>query len=337
MGTPIKTPPRANKTEGDGNEVTDEDGYQAIIDAEDVDVFVRSQTTRMYEKYITDINQMKKKEKSINRFVMNGEKNRYLNVPAYDELLDPTDKHFYVNANTMRTPFGNFIMAQAPLPTFRADFLQMIWLFNVQTIICLAPPEKIGDYFDVHVGGKVTILFKFTMTTLSKQKTQDGLTIYQLKLAPWKKNTEPRIIYMIVTPTILNGVRDTKVQIAAMEEMWAFEEAAHLSGEASTTVLVHGLSGTRRTGAFVAATLMCKQILEAGTFSAMDTWVEVRSHRCGTAARKIDFFSSLHVVFDFAVRCGYVDPKDQAYVKSIAALKKAITLDVEHYKKEPDE
>ncbi|CAB3408871.1 unnamed protein product [Caenorhabditis bovis] len=314
--------------------VTADNGYQAMIDAETVDEFVHSQTTRKEAKYKKDIKEFDSSERTIHRFLSNACKSRFNNVANYDEVLDPKDHEFYVHANTIRSPWGNFIIAQKPISETLGDFLHLLWIYNVRTIVSMLTPEDTGEYFDVAVGGKYTSLFRYTMKTLNVFNEKQGITVYQCELSSFRAPGPARMIYIVCCPTPASGPRNARMHSVALEVMWACEETNAIEGY-NTTVLVHGEAGTRRCAAFVASAMMCRQILETGKFSSMDTWVEIRKRRYGACSRRQDFYSSLLTVFQFCHQIGLVSGKDESYTKTTNLLNDLINREAIAFTKPP--
>ncbi|CCD71337.1 Protein-tyrosine phosphatase catalytic domain-containing protein [Caenorhabditis elegans] len=199
-----------------------------------------------------------------------------------------------------------------------------MWIYNVQTVVCLVSPEEAGGYFVPKEGETFTSFQKYQMKTIGIFDEKQGVTVYQCELKSYKapKKLNRRMIYIICCDTSVGSIRSPRQQTVIMEYMWAFEEANAIENgvalaDAKTTVLVHAIAGTRRCASFVATSVMCKQLLEAGNFSAMETWFEMRKRRAHTCTRKHDFFSSIYTFFAFCVQCSAVSETDENYVKSM--------------------
>uniref|UniRef100_A0A1I7U5V2 Tyrosine-protein phosphatase domain-containing protein n=1 Tax=Caenorhabditis tropicalis TaxID=1561998 RepID=A0A1I7U5V2_9PELO len=306
-------------------------GYQTMIEAEPIDEFVHEQTTRNRETYQQDVDELNLEDKKIERFIRNGEKNRFTNVACFDEILDRDNEEFYVHANTFSTPYGNFIISQAPKENTCGDHLHLMWIYNVRTVVCLVSPEEAGGYFVPKEGESFTVFQKYTMKTTAIFDEKQGITVYQCEMKSWKapKAQSRRTVYIICCDTAVAAVRSPRQQTAIMEYMWAFEETEDIekngtTSDATTTVLVHGLAGTRRCTSFVVTTIMCRQILETGQFSAMETWQEMRKRRAHSCTRKHDFYSSLYTVFAFAIQCCTVSESDPNYMKTMQIMKELL-------------
>ncbi|CAI2320323.1 unnamed protein product [Caenorhabditis sp. 36 PRJEB53466] len=323
-----------------------EAGYQTMIEAESVDDFVHAQTTRAQGKDDqTDLDEICEEDRLIERFIRNGEKNRFTNIVCYDEVLDTNDKEFYVHANTFATPYGNFIISQAPTEASCADHLHLMWIFNVRTVVCLVSAEEAGGYFDPNVGGK-KVFKKYTMRTLAVDDVKRGLTVYQCELSPstWKwwfsgGAAPARTVHIISCPTDVSALRPPTQQSALMEYMWSFERAEELvsSGVSPTTVLVHGVSGTRRCASFVVSAIMCRQMLATAHFSAIEQWIEVRKRRAHAGTRKHDYYSSLYTAFVFAAQCGCVSETEETFLKAMEVLQTLLEKHGKRTDKDPPE
>ncbi|CAO4360557.1 unnamed protein product [Caenorhabditis nigoni] len=303
-------------------------GRQTMLEAEPIDEFVHEQTTRSKETYQQDLDELNMADKRIQRFVRNGEKNRFTNVACFDEILDRDNEDFYCHANTFSTPYGNFVISQAPKENTCGDHLHLMWIYNVRTVVCMVPAEEAGGYFVPKEGESFTVFQKYTMKTNAIFDEKQGLTVYQCELKSYKapKAQSRRTIYIICSDTPVAALRSPRQQTVLMEYMWAFEdtEAIERNGttsDALTTVLVHGVAGTRRCASFVVAAVMCRQILETGQFSALETWIEMRMRRAHTCTRKHDFYSSLYTVFAFAAQCCTVSESEATFVKSMEILR----------------
>ncbi|CAL2029831.1 unnamed protein product [Caenorhabditis brenneri] len=303
-------------------------GYQTMIEAEPIDEFVHEQTTRGKETYQQDLDELNMDDKKIERFVRNGEKNRFTNVACFDEVLDRDNEEFYCHANTFSTPYGNFIISQAPKENTCGDHLHLMWIYNVHTVVCLVSPEEAGGYFVPKEGETFTVFQKYSMKTTAIFDEKQGITVYQCELKSYKapKAQSRRTVYIICCDTPVAALRSPRQQTALMEYMWAFEETEAIerngtTSDATTTILVHGVAGTRRCASFVVTAVMCRQILETGQFSAMETWIEMRKRRAHACTRKHDFYSSLYTVFAFAIQCCTVSESEANYHKAMEVLK----------------
>lgn len=305
-------------------------GFQTQIEAEPIDEFVHEQTTRGKETYQQDLDDLNADDKKIERFIRNGEKNRFTNVTCFDEVLDRDNADFYCHANTFSTPYGNYIISQAPKENTCGDHLHLMWIYNVRTVVCMVSAEEAGGYFIPKEGESFKVFQKYTMKTMAIFDEKQGITVYQCELKSYKSHPNTRIIYIICCDTPVGAIRSPRQQTVMMEYMWAFEqtELIELTGSSDssdsfplTTVLVHGVAGTRRCASFVVTAVMCRQILETGQFSAMETWIEMRKRRAHSCTRKHDFYSSLYTVFAFAAQCCTVSETENTFVKSMETIK----------------
>jgi protein tyrosine phosphatase len=93
-----------------------------------------------------------------------------------------------------------------------------------------------------------------------------------------------------------------------------------LSEKADVTVLVHGTSGVRRTGAFVVSSMLCKQIRDRNTISLVAAASTVRRYRYGVMRNKMIFCTTLEIVLNFAADQGLIDRTHQNFVNCIKVL-----------------
>ena len=73
------------------------------------------------------------------------EKNRYYNILPFDENTVQLSTKEYINASHIQTsicPHRKYIATQAPIPETFCDFYQMIWDYDIRTVLMLTETKK---------------------------------------------------------------------------------------------------------------------------------------------------------------------------------------------------
>lgn len=102
------------------------------------------------------------------------------------------------------------------------------------------------------------------------------------------------------------------------------EHSFRLGRDQESVVLVHGCSGTRRTGTLVVASLLCKQIRDTRRVSIVSCIATVRKFRFNVMKNKILFCLLLEVVLYFATEQGLINRKGPAYTKAIKNIRSVV-------------
>ncbi|KAI6208649.1 Tyrosine-protein phosphatase non-receptor type 5 [Aphelenchoides besseyi] len=310
------------------------ESMQKQIDAEHVNDFINMMTSGGRTQMVADHDQLRKKERHVYYFMRNPTRNRFSNVLLFNEGAIILDKHHkdetqYIHATRIKSTFGNYVLAQAPKSDTLLEWYRMIWQCRTQIIICLLPLDngkECHKYFEKKAGKKVKCK-RFTMKT--SMIRQDGpMNVYEMRMtnSDAKGEEKERILYIIHYPKWQIGKQpDPRQLLKVMRSMWALESALKMANEkCEVTVLVHGCSGVRRTGAFVVSSMLCKQIRDRQTVSIVAACSTVRRYRYGVMRNKQVFCTVLEMVFNFAADQGLVDRMNQNFVNCIKKTREAL-------------
>lgn len=104
------------------------------------------------------------------------------------------------------------------------------------------------------------------------------------------------------------------------------QSLASVSDARECPTLVHGCSGTRRTGAYVIMSMLCKQLRERGVVSVIAACSTVRKYRYGVMRNRLNFATVLEVILYFATELGMVDRQNRNFHTAIKRIKSAFPL-----------
>ncbi|WKY02795.1 hypothetical protein Q1695_016234 [Nippostrongylus brasiliensis] len=279
---------------------------QAEVFGESVAEFVAMQSSRGQAIMYAEHDALMRTEKHIWKFNKFPEKNRNPSSVCYNEGAvelttankkeEKLDKdQTYINANQLRSPLGNFILAQAPMSNTLVDWFRMIWQMKIAIIVSLVDLEN------------MKIKNRFRVRTISMREEEGGIINYQLRLKnKLSLEKQPRTLYVISMPTQLNEPIHPRKQLKLVAEMWATEMAIAPSQETSAPILVHGCNGVSRTAAFVATCMLCKSLITRGEMSPLEVWARLNHARHNAAKERIHFLSSIECALLFAVDNGLI-------------------------------
>lgn len=103
----------------------------------------------------------------------------------------------------------------------------------------------------------------------------------------------------------------------------------------TVTTLVHGISGVRRTGAYVITSMLCKQvslvhiarapriiqIRDQAQVSLLPACLTVRRYRYGVMRNRLMFTTVLDAILNFAAESGQLDRKHQDFARAIKKIR----------------
>lgn len=90
--------------------------------------------------------------------------------------------------------------------------------------------------------------------------------------------------------------------------------------------LVHGCSGTRRTGAYVIMSMLCKQLRECGVVSVIAACSMIRKYCYDVMRNCVNFATVLEVILYFAAELGMVDRQSRNFATAIKRIKASFPL-----------
>uniref|UniRef100_A0AC34RQY1 Protein tyrosine phosphatase n=1 Tax=Panagrolaimus sp. JU765 TaxID=591449 RepID=A0AC34RQY1_9BILA len=320
------------------NSFKDRDSLQKCIEADHVNDFINAMTSGGRAQLLADHDALRKKERHVFYFMRNPAKNRFGNVVLYNEgavVLERQnkDESNYIHATKLRSKYGMFIMAQAPLKETLFEWYRMIWQYNVRVVVCLNSLENKNKddcykYFERKVGKKVKSK-RFTAKTFAI-RPENCVTTYELRLSNSSAKSEDRerTIHVVHFPDwSIYKYPDARHLLQLLRAVWALEQSlASVSDARECPTLVHGCSGTRRTGAYVIMSMLCKQLRERGVVSVIAACSTVRKYRYGVMRNRLNFATVLEVILYFATELGMVDRQNRNFHTAIKRIKSAFPL-----------
>uniref|UniRef100_A0A915BNT7 Tyrosine-protein phosphatase domain-containing protein n=2 Tax=Parascaris univalens TaxID=6257 RepID=A0A915BNT7_PARUN len=312
---------------------------QKNVIAEDVDDFIGRMTSMGKSQMMADHDNMHRKQRHIFSFTENLMKNRYKNIVLFDEgaVILSTGKRdkssdTYIHATNIKTKFGNYVLAQSPKPETLNDWYRMIWQLNIAVIVCLIPlstKEDCAKYFERKVGKKLKHK-RFTIRTMTTRREED-CNIYELKFSNKDFKEDDRMIHLInfTKWKIIVRPPEPRKFLAMMRSVWATEASANSVGDDKTSspTLVHGVTGTRRTGTYVIMSMLCRQMSEHHQISLLKVCSRVRHFRYSVMRNRICFTVLLESVLVFAADQGLVDRSNVDFQNAIKNIRNAVTIE----------
>ncbi|VDK50753.1 unnamed protein product [Anisakis simplex] len=297
---------------------TSQESKQKKIKSEDIDEFITKMTSGVKSYLVAEHEAMRLRQRHIYAFNANTMKNRYKNIVLFDEgavTLEPTkpDKpdDTYIHATKIKSKFGNYVLAQSPKDDTLNDWYRMIWQLKIGVIVCLIPltdPKDCSKYFEKQVGKKIKHK-RFVVRTLASRK--DGsFKIYDLKLINKDVKDEERTVQLVNLTEwkVISRPPEPRKFLDFMRAVWATEASAKLADEDKVPpTLVHGITGTRRTGTYVIMSMLCKQMQTSRQMSLLKACSRVRQFRYSVVRNRICFSLLVESTITFAADQGLVD------------------------------
>ncbi|CAF0766497.1 unnamed protein product [Adineta steineri] len=196
---------------------------------------------------------------------MNRLKNRYKDVLPYDKhrvTLEFENDSDYINASFIEDFHGNrrYIAAQGPIDDSVTDFLQMIWEYQITSVICTANEIEAGRFKFRRYWPDEEKSIQFGRFRVSKDETSDkAFTCEYYKIRPLiisqGENRRHILLYHFLY-WLDHDVPDDESPI--LELLLRLYDDRHLSPD--TPILVHCSAGCGRTGSIIAIDL-CRLLL----------------------------------------------------------------------------
>uniref|UniRef100_A0A915Q392 Tyrosine-protein phosphatase domain-containing protein n=1 Tax=Setaria digitata TaxID=48799 RepID=A0A915Q392_9BILA len=297
-----------------GAQLQEKRSEQNLVRAESINEFVE----RM--KHLAEHDTMVRKERHISSFMRNMKKNRYTQIVLFNEgavTLDVTKNDAkdddYIHATKIKGKFGNYVLAQSPKRTTVDSWLRMIWQLNITIIVCLIPlvsKDKCAKYFEKKEGKKLKQKY-FMIKTLASRK-QGPIMTYILKVTN-KYDPQERLIYVLMFTGWQEVSQKPEITelLSLLRATWALEQS-NVSDKKYPT-LVHGVSGTRRTGTYVLLSMLCRQMTERGELSLIPACSAVRNYRYGVMNSRFCFLILLKALLIFATDIGLINQSKQNF------------------------
>uniref|UniRef100_A0A0K0EF64 Tyrosine phosphatase n=1 Tax=Strongyloides stercoralis TaxID=6248 RepID=A0A0K0EF64_STRER len=260
-------------------------------------------------------------------FMANPTKNRFTNVMMFSEgncFINDTDdpENRYYHANKVTTDNGIYIMAQAPLKNTVKTFWDMIWEQGTCIIASFCDysiKEDCFPYFELSFNKKVKIGHYVIRT--EERKISTPAIIFKLKVYN-KKTKQGRIVNIINwMGWNVDSIPSISNLLAMMSLVWKMEHIVEVDDKRSVgPILVHGVSGSRRTATFVAINILCKQLRDSKKCSVITTSVLIRKFRHNAIRDHIMFAVILLAIMHFSASLKYVSKSDSQFVKASKAI-----------------
>ncbi|EPB80316.1 Protein-tyrosine phosphatase [Ancylostoma ceylanicum] len=147
-----REPPRRSSSRSHGVERS----LQAEVVAEPLADYVSNQSARGQARLYAEHDALMRRERHIWKYNRNSDKNRNPASVCYNEGAvelttsnkkeEKLDKdRTYINANHLRSPYGDFVLAQAPMANTLIDWFRMIWQLKIAIVVCLTDPENVAS------------------------------------------------------------------------------------------------------------------------------------------------------------------------------------------------
>ncbi|CAD5227546.1 unnamed protein product [Bursaphelenchus okinawaensis] len=309
---------------------------QKEIQAESVNEFIQKMTGGNRAQIVMEHDKIRKMERHVLSFTQNTDKNRFLNVLLYSEgsvkLTKPPNSNDteYIHASLVKSRYGQYILGQAPKSNTLNEWYRMIWQYNVQVVVCLLPAinnEECCKYFEQKAGRKVN-KGRFTLKTFAiRQELQCVIYEIRMKNSGAKKGEDKEHIFHIVHfPKWKIGDKSPqpKTLIQVFRSVWALEKSMRLGREHEGFVLVHGCSGVRRTGTFVVAAMLCRQIKETKLLAVPAIVAKVRRMRYGIMRDIINYELVIETALTYGCEQGLIDRKNIMYLQTIDKIRDSL-------------
>uniref|UniRef100_A0A0N4ZAJ3 Tyrosine-protein phosphatase domain-containing protein n=1 Tax=Parastrongyloides trichosuri TaxID=131310 RepID=A0A0N4ZAJ3_PARTI len=311
------------KDDDDENELLEESPQLGVPSEALVDFFLANHDVDKKEHY-KEFCSILEYTRLVYNFMSNPTKNRFNNVLCFNEgsvklKVTRPEEGEYIHASRFVTKDGGYIMTQAPLPNTLEDFWRMVWQEDAKTIVSFADfanLDECTEYFNLKKGKKKSI-GKFNIKTVDIENLS-GYLGYFLKVN-CKDDPEPRMVTVV---SWLNWNVDQMVDIAAlvdfMQIVWNLERSGgrEMRFSSKNMTVVHGTSGTRRTGTFVVLSLLCKQLFLKKKCNLISTAVLVRKYRHNVLRDKNMFAVLLLAMIKFSV-ANKLLRKDRKHIEKV--------------------
>uniref|UniRef100_A0A0N4ZR37 Protein-tyrosine phosphatase n=1 Tax=Parastrongyloides trichosuri TaxID=131310 RepID=A0A0N4ZR37_PARTI len=260
-------------------------------------------------------------------FMANPTKNRYTNVMMFSEgncflknAANPDEKYYH--ANKVATDHGTYIMAQAPLRNTVKTFWDMIWEQGVCIIASFCDysnKDECHPYFELSYNKKVKI-GSYVIRT-EERRTSSPCIIFKIKV--YNKTTKQGRIINVINWVgwEVQHIPSMSKLLAMMNLVWKMEHIVEVDDKRDVgPILVHGVSGSRRTTAFVAINILCKQLRDTQKCSVITTAVLIRKYRHNAIRDHLMFANILLAIMHFAASLNQVNKNDPNFIKATKAI-----------------
>ena len=194
----------------------------------------------------------------------NSDKNAYATILPFDETRTLRDRTaFYINANDVFTPRQRYIAAQCPLPAGLADFWRAVLETQTPTIVALLMPQDAHgrhcqywskEALPITIDGW-TVSLSGQEEVLAESKTAPEQKIVQRTIVASKKHEARELCHLHYENWPDFGAPDPALFSAFLflvDELHPWDERP---------LFVHCAAGAGRTGVFLAAHSLRKELL----------------------------------------------------------------------------
>ncbi|CEF69325.1 Protein-tyrosine phosphatase, receptor/non-receptor type domain and Protein-tyrosine/Dual specificity phosphatase domain and Protein-tyrosine phosphatase, catalytic domain-containing protein [Strongyloides ratti] len=262
-------------------------------------------------------------------FMSNPTKNRFNNVLCFNEgavnlKVNNPEEGEYIHASRFVTMEGGYIMTQAPLPNTLEDFWRVVWQENVTVIVSFVDflnLDECTEYFNLKKGKKKQF-GNFSIKTFEIENLS-GYNGFFLKVSCKGENgvREVSVIQWLDWP--VDNLVDIEGLVNLMQIVWNLEKGGkEVKCSSPSMTLVHGTSGTRRTGTFVVLSLICKQLFLKNKCNLISTALLVRKYRHNVLRDKNMFIILLLSMIKFSVNMKLLR-KDHKYIDKVEHIIKS--------------
>ncbi|XP_075280235.1 FERM and PDZ domain-containing protein 2 [Opisthocomus hoazin] len=229
----------------------------------------------------------------------NQNKNRYQDILPYDKTRVPLgEKNDYINASYIRMKVGEeehfYIVTQGPLPSTMADFWQMVWESESDTIAMMtkeveleqvkchrywpAPPHSSIDLANFHLRlDNYQILEHFIIRTIEmiNKQTEEKRIISHLQFISWPDHNTPKLPEQLV-------------------KFICYMRKAHSTGP----IVAHCNTGVGRSGVLLCVEVLLSYIEKDLCFNIKQIVRDLRDQRFGMIQTKDEYLFCYKVVLE---------------------------------------
>lgn len=272
----------------------------------------------------------------------NNVKNRFVNIPCYDDSRCILKSQYddsastYIHANFVPGTHSDkdYILTQSPLPETVSDFWQMVWEQNVSTIVMIGEIVEKGNpvcapYFPTlsneHIKAygnisieKEYIIADYAVRTLSMKMTDDETeiprTIHHFQFLGWPP--------VQITPSCPTPFLEFVQIISKSKEQ-----------KTNSPIVVHGTTGSGRAGIYACVDAQVDRVLKQNDVNVYNGVKLIREHRYD-GVKTLDEYIFIHeAVLEFILKRNIHDIPVQhlpKYIENITRTSKEEPFDVEY-------
>ncbi|KHN85216.1 Receptor-type tyrosine-protein phosphatase epsilon [Toxocara canis] len=269
--------------------LSEEESKQKSVAGEHINEFIAKMTSgvKLKPQMMADHDSMRHAQRHIHLFTENQMKNRYSNIVLFDEgaVILETTKH--------DKPDETYIHAT-----------KIKCKFGNYVLAQSPKPETLNDWYRMIWQLKIAVI----VCLIPLPAKDDCAKYFERQIGKKLK---------IVRPP------ETRQILEMMRSVWATEASAKLADDKVTPTLVHGITGTRRTGTYVILSMLCRQIKYHRQMSLLSACSRVRHLRYSVMRNRICFTVLIESALTFAADQGLVNSASDSFKDAIKNIRSA--------------